>query len=499
MNAPRTSIDSRLRRARRAGRIALAIHQAAQEVIDAAGRVEATGDDLRPLLVALTELLTSLDGSVSNPSLEDKLHRLHELVADVYDVPRARIGLAGSSGLNTIIHGWVVPKLLPQGRRRVLVDRDGHISVLGGLAISGLQVQWLYRQYDARHDTQRPIAPEDVATALDHDPEIGAVCITSPTYEGADAPIEDIAAICHSHKIPLVVDGAWGPGYGVLAEAGFPASAVSRGADLAIISLHKKGFAPAPISAVLFAHEDYARYYDIAANFGFQTTSPNFVLLSMTEYLLLELAQGRLTNEWKSTCHAADEFRNRVHEAHPLCRPVRFSDLGAASGDPGHVLVHVGDAGVIGFDVRNALNEREVDPEKATRDTLLFLYGPAEVDEVDRRIVDLKAAIDHCLLQTGGTHTNQLELTIPHTKEPAVLSIRGAALARTEQIPLMNSEGRIAAQVAAPYPPGTALFVPGERITRNHIEYVQTIWAHRGHVKGFDTQTEFAKVEVVVE
>ena len=53
--------------------------------------------------------------------------------------------------------------------------------------------------------------PESVDRALFSEPDIEAVLITSPTYEGLCSGIAAISGICHAHGVPLIVDAAHGP------------------------------------------------------------------------------------------------------------------------------------------------------------------------------------------------------------------------------------------------------------------------------------------------
>ena len=46
-----------------------------------------------------------------------------------------------------------------------------------------------------------------------------------------------LAAVCHSHDVPLIIDEAHGAHLGLC--PGFPASAMQQGADIAVQSTHK--------------------------------------------------------------------------------------------------------------------------------------------------------------------------------------------------------------------------------------------------------------------
>ncbi len=50
---------------------------------------------------------------------------------------------------------------------------------------------------------------------------------------------------------------------------------------------------------------------------------------------------------------------------------------------------------------------------------------------------------------------------------------REAYFAEKEAVPFAEAEGRIAAEMAAPYPPGIPLICPGERYSREMLELMR--------------------------
>jgi arginine/lysine/ornithine decarboxylase len=49
---------------------------------------------------------------------------------------------------------------------------------------------------------------------------------------------------------------------------------------------------------------------------------------------------------------------------------------------------------------------------------------------------------------------------------------RDAFFGRVEQVPVEKAVGRIAAEMASPYPPGVPVLAPGERISAEALEYL---------------------------
>lgn len=117
----------------------------------------------------------------------------------------------------------------------VLIARNCHKSAYHALYLQDLKPVYLYPQIE--QGIQSEILAEDVELALKQHPDIRAVILVSPTYEGVVSEIETIAALAHAANCPLIVDEAHGAHFG-MAE-GFPETAVRLGADLVIQSVHK--------------------------------------------------------------------------------------------------------------------------------------------------------------------------------------------------------------------------------------------------------------------
>ncbi len=60
------------------------------------------------------------------------------------------------------------------------------------------------------------------------------------------------------------------------------------------------------------------------------------------------------------------------------------------------------------------------------------------------------------------------------------------------------AEGRIAAESLAAYPPGVPNVLPGERLTRETLEYIADSIAHGGQVRGASDRS-LRTIRVVIE
>ena len=119
----------------------------------------------------------------------------------------------------------------------VLVARNCHKSVYHALELYHLKPRYILPSMDDAFGICGSIMPEDIASALQRHPEVKAVILTSPTYEGIVSDVEAIASIVHGYGIPLIVDEAHGAHFSF--SDMFPKSALRLGADLVVQSLHK--------------------------------------------------------------------------------------------------------------------------------------------------------------------------------------------------------------------------------------------------------------------
>jgi arginine decarboxylase len=116
-----------------------------------------------------------------------------------------------------------------------LMAENCHRSVYHAASLLHLKSHIL-KPKNLTEDVPGPIEATDVKNALEQWP-CSAVVITSPTYEGIVSDIASIAEIVHAHGAVLIVDEAHGAH--LSRHPYFPASAINKGADLVIHSLHK--------------------------------------------------------------------------------------------------------------------------------------------------------------------------------------------------------------------------------------------------------------------
>ena len=228
--------------------------------------------------------ITEIDGFDNLHHAEDILHDAQQRAADLYGAKRSFYLVNGSTcGLLAAICA-AAPK-----KSRILVARNSHKAVYHGIFLNEYDAVYLYPEV-AGIGIQGQITAEAVEEKFTLYPDIAAVVITSPTYDGVVSDIRSIAETVHRHGIPLIVDEAHGAHFGF--GGGFPENAVKLGADVVIVSLHKT-LPSFTQTALLHVCSDRIKEKDIAKYLGiFETSSPSYLFMAGMEKCIRMVKDG---------------------------------------------------------------------------------------------------------------------------------------------------------------------------------------------------------------
>ena len=161
---------------------------------------------------------------------------------------------------------------------QILVARNCHISVYHAIYMNGLYPIYFKPACDTRTGIYQGITIEEIRHEVKNHPEVKAVVLTSPTYEGNVSQIKEIAEFLHDRDIILIVDEAHGAHFHM--SDAFPESAVLQGADAVIQSIHKTlpsftQTALLHLNGTRIDRERVKMYWNI-----YQTTSPSYILMA---------------------------------------------------------------------------------------------------------------------------------------------------------------------------------------------------------------------------
>lgn len=160
---------------------------------------------------------------------------------------------------------------------KVLIWEHSHQSHKNALKLAGAEP--IFYELNKNNDwgIYDSTTVEEIENKLKAFPEIKAVIVTSPSYEGIVSNIKAIKEVCKKYNAYLIVDEAHGALYPFCDK--LPESAIYQGADFVIQSLHKTAGGLNPTALL---HSNCNLNVQDALDL-ITTTSPSYPLLASIE------------------------------------------------------------------------------------------------------------------------------------------------------------------------------------------------------------------------
>lgn len=386
---------------------------------------------------------------------------------------------------------------LRQTGRRVVMQRNVHSSAIDGSILAGIDPTFIAPEIDPELGVAHCATPGGLQTALDAAPDAVGVLIVSPTYFGACADLEALVAICHSRGVPLVVDEAWGAHLRFSDE--LPTSALEAGADLVVSSTHKIVGSLTQSAMLHLGHDSLIGESEVDRVVTLlESTSPSS-LLSLSLDAARRHAATRGSELLRETLATLVVVRRRIAGLPGLATLDEsiVGSPGVAAWDPLRLTIDVRGTGITGHRFAALLFDLDIDVELATETVVVCAFGmggsAAELAEA------LIAALEQVI---GALGDPEEEATVPFASPPPwgplEMTPRDAFLGPQEAVPFAAAEGRIASESLAAYPPGIPNVLPGERLTRETLDFIADTIEHGGHLRGA-TDRSLRTVRVVCE
>ncbi len=382
---------------------------------------------------------------------------------------------------------------------RVLIGRNCHRSVYHAAYLAEAKLTCIYPDL-TDCGLQGSIRPEQVKEALCRYPDVRAVVITSPTYDGVVSDIRAIADIVHARNLPLIVDEAHGAHFGF--SDGFPQKAIALGADLCVESLHKTLPAYTQSAALhlkktgangekyRFDAAKVQRYLDI-----FQSSSPSYVLMAGLDRCVRMVGEDAAlyANSDTKKDSRFGQFEERLpnfYDQRDALNSVRALPSGTdgecqTSGiyarDPSKILISAERAGLNGQQLYELLLKKyRLQMEMAADSYVVALTGIMDTDEGFLRLIkalfEIDGAADPDTCPAAG---DPLDAALLYGPKETRMELAQAMDAEAAALSLCEAAGRISAEFICLYPPGIPILIPGEVIPEELIGAL-TLCVERG-------------------
>ncbi len=368
---------------------------------------------------------------------------------------------------------------------KIIMPRNVHRSAINALVVCGAIPIYVNPGVNKELGIPLGMSLEDVKTAIEQNPDAKAVLVNNPTYYGICSPLKAITELAHAHGMLVLVDEAHGTHF--YFNDNLPASAMSVGADMAAVSMHKTGGSLTQSSFLLINNGMSEGYVRQIINLT-QTTSGSYLLMASLDISRKNLAingQATFNRVIELARYARDEI-NKIGGYYAFGKEIINGDT-VYDFDVTKLSIHTRDVGLAGIEVYDMLrDDYGIQIEFGDIGNVLAIISVGDKELNIERLISALSEIKrlHTKDQSGMFDHEYINPIVAMTPQEAFY-------AHKKSIPIGESEGKICSEFVMCYPPGIPILAPGERITKDILNYIAY-----AKVKGcFLTGTEDIHIE----
>ncbi|WP_068672521.1 aminotransferase class I/II-fold pyridoxal phosphate-dependent enzyme [Oceanobacillus sp. Castelsardo] len=402
----------------------------------------------------------------------DDLHHPHGIIKKAQDLAAKAFGadytffsVQGTSGA---IMAMILSVCNPGDK--IIVPRNVHKSITSAIIFAGASPVFIHPELDETLGISHGITPSAVNNALKLHPDAKGVLVINPTYFGIAGDLEKIVSIAHQYNVPVLVDEAHG--VHIHFHQDLPPSAMQAGADIAATSVHKLGGSLTQSSVLnlkgtRISHERVQTILSMLT-----TTSTSYILLASLDVARKQLAIDgfqMIEKAIRLANYARTEINNKLSYIYCVGEEILGTEA-TFKYDPTKLIISIKKLGITGYDAEVWLRENyRIEVELSDLYNILCIITPGDNEETIQILLEALRKLESENLNY--VKENKLTVKIPDIPLLAILP-RDAFYAETEIIPLFEADGRISAESIMVYPPGIPIFIPGEIITKENINYI---------------------------
>ena len=390
------------------------------------------------------------------------IREAEQLSADAFGAAQAFLMVGGTTSA-------VQSMVLTACKRgdEIILPRNVHRSVINALVLCGAVPVYINPEVDTRLGISLGMKREQVAKAIAEHPRAVAVLVNNPTYYGICSDLREIVRMVHAAGMLCLVDEAHGTHF--YFGENFPVSAMAAGADMAAVSMHKSGGSLTQSSFLLTGPNVHAGYVRQIINLT-QTTSGSYLLMSRLAISRRNLAlRGRKVFEQvRLLAEYARSEINLIGGYDAFGQELVDGDAIYAF-DPTKLSIHTRDIGLAGIEVYDILrDDYDIQIEFGDIGNILaYLSIGDRVQEVERLVSALAEIRRRFQRDPSGM------LSQEYIDPEVVATPQEAFYAEKVSLPLRETKGRICSEFVMCYPPGIPILAPGEKITREILNYIE--------------------------
>lgn len=350
---------------------------------------------------------------------------------------------------------------------KIIMPRNVHRSAINALILSGAQPIYVDPKMNSDLGISLGMTVQGVKRAIQEHPDAKAVLVNNPTYYGICSNLPEIVRIAHLAGMKVLVDEAHGTHF--YFGENMPVNAMAAGADMAAVSMHKTGGSLTQSSLLLLGegvNHDYVRQIINLT----QTTSASYLLMSS-----LDIARSNLAINGKTifkkvvdiVTYAREEI-NRLGGYYAFADEIVDGDAVYAF-DTTKLSIHTRNIGLAGIEVYDLLRDDfGIQIEFGDIGNILAIISVGDRHQDIERLIAALAEIKR-IYQKNPTGLYDHEYIEPKVE----LTPQAAFYAPKVSLPLDRTEGCVCGEFVMCYPPGIPILAPGEKITKDILDYIR--------------------------
>ena len=349
---------------------------------------------------------------------------------------------------------------------KIILPRNVHRSVINAMVLCGAVPVYVNPDVDQKLGIALGMKVSQVEEAIKENPDAVAIFVNNPTYYGICSDIRSIVKLAHDNDMYVLADEAHGTHF--YFGENLPIDAISAGADMAAVSMHKSGGSLTQSSILLIGKEMHEGYVRQIINLT-QTTSASYLLLSSLDISRRNLAL-RGKEIFAQVMDLAEYARKEISNigGYYAYSSDMINHDSIYDFDKTKLSIYTLDIGLAGIEVYDKLrDEYDIQIEFGDMGNILAYLSIGDRKQDIERLASSLAEIKR--LNSRGK-----EGLMPHEYISPELAVSPQAgfYADKEQLDLQETSGRICSEFLMCYPPGIPILAPGEMITNRILDYI---------------------------
>ena len=409
-----------------------------------------------------------LDVDVNSMKMLDNLCHPVSVIRDAEKLAAEAFNAENSffmvGGTTSAVQAMILSTVKPG--EKIILPRNVHRSAINALILCGATPIYINPQVDNRLGISLGMKVSEVIDAMKKNSDAKAVLINNPTYYGICSDIEKITQAAHENNMMLLADEAHGTQF--YFNKNLPKSAMSVGADMAAVSMHKSGGSLTQSSILLTGKNINAGYVNQIINLT-QSTSGSYLLMSSLDISRRNLAlngEKIFDGVIDLVEYARDEI-NSLGGWYAYGKELIDGDA-VFDFDTTKLSIFTRAVGLAGIEVYDILrDEYDIQMEFGDIANTLAYVSIGDRKKDIERLVSALADIKRNYRKDPSKllKTEYIDPIVDATPKDAFYS-------KKISLPIDETVDKTAAEFLMCYPPGIPILAPGERITKEILDYI---------------------------